>query len=237
MTNRLRIVYHLFQAPGWEKLFAEQLGLLQASGLLDYAHLFLSINGNSAVPPLRHCTIVHRENGFSEEPSLLLAKEIAEAEPSSKILYMHSKGISHPTANQDDWRMMMQHYLIINWRLAIDYLGDHDLATVNWRTHPVPHPSGNFWWANASYLRRLDDNFIVGKDRTMQEFWLGSLAPKVANLYETETDHYNHSCPPPSYCKSYFQCIDKSDHQLSYASRAEAIKDGKLKPVFNVDYF
>lgn len=237
MNRKLFIIYHLFQAPKWEQIFAEQLGLLYASGILNYAHLHLSINGDCAVPPLKHCTIIHRQNESAECESLLLAREVACAEPSSRILYMHSKGISHPTSNQDDWRMMMQYYLLINWRLALGYLGEHDVATVNWRTHPVPHPSGNFWWANASYLMRLDPNFIKGKDRTAQEFWLGSLAPKVANLYETEIDHYNYHCPPSLYCHSYFETIKKEKHKLSYSSRAEAIKRGELTPVFNVDYF
>lgn len=237
MNKKTFVIYHLFQAPKWEQIFAEQLGLLYASGILDYAHLYLSINGDQKLPPLKHCTIIHRDDNPAECASLLLAREVACSEPNSRILYMHSKGISHPTSNQDDWRLMMQHYLLVNWRLAVAYLKDHDVATVNWRTYPVAHPSGNFWWTNASYLRRLDPNFIVGKDRTAQEFWMGSLSPKVANLYETEIDHYNHPCPPSLYSSSYFERIDKNIHQLSHSSRADAISKGELKPVFNVDYF
>lgn len=238
MTNKkIFIVYHLFQANGWEKIFAEQLGMLYASGLLDYAHLYISVNGALEVPPVRHCTIVYRDDNTAECAALLLARKIACSEPDSKIFYFHSKGISHPTSNQDDWRMMMQHYLVVNWRLALSYLDRYDVATVNWRTHPVPHPSGNFWWANALYLSKLNPDFIVGKDRTAQEFWLGSLNPNVANLYETELDHYNRACPSSFYCSSYFRPINKEDHQLSYSSRVDAIKSGKLTPVFNVDYF
>jgi hypothetical protein len=203
-NNKLIIVYHLFQVAGWEQLFSEQMGLLFTSGLMDNARLTLSVNGTFELPAIGHETI-YRTDGFSEKPSLLLTRQYAEEFPDSRILYFHSKGISHPTKNQDDWRMMMQHFIIMKWREAVALLDDHDVVGVNWRTFPVPHSSGNYWWANASFLRQLDLNFLNDHDRMSQEFWIGSTKGKIANMYETDLDHYNQACPSSSYCSSYFK--------------------------------
>jgi hypothetical protein len=205
MTNKqLIIVYHLFQASGWEQLFSEQMGLLFMSGLLDKARLIISVNGTSPLPILPG-QIVYRTDGFSEKPSLLLAKQYAEEFPDSRILYFHSKGISHPTKNQDDWRMMMQHFILVKWREAVALLDTHDVVGVNWRTFPVPHSSGNYWWANASFLRQLDPGFLSEHDRMSQEFWIGSVPGKIANMHETDLDHYNQACPSSGYCPAYFK--------------------------------
>jgi hypothetical protein len=204
ISKQLIIVYHLFQASGWEQLFSEQMGLLFVSGLLDNAHLTISVNGTSPVPSIGH-EIIYRTDGFSEKPSLLLARQYAEEFPNSRILYFHSKGISHPTKNQDDWRMMMQHFILVKWKEAVALLDDHDVVGVNWRTFPVPHSSGNYWWANASFLQKLDFGFLNEHDRMSQEFWIGSVPGKIANMHETNLDHYNQACPSSSYCSSYFK--------------------------------
>jgi len=180
------------------------MGLLFVSGLINNASLILSVNGTSPLPPIDYKS-VYRTDGFSEKPSLLLARQYAEEFPDSRILYFHSKGISHPTKNQDDWRMMMQHFIIVKWREAVALLDNHDVVGVNWRTFPVAHSSGNYWWANASYLQRLDPSFLNDHDRMSQEFWIGSAEGRVANMHETDLDHYNQACPSSSYCSSYFK--------------------------------
>lgn len=233
----LFVVYHLFQAERWEQLFCEQIGAMYASGLLNHAHLTIGVNGDQQLPLSVNCEVIRHVNGFSEKPSLLLAKEKAKANPDAYILYCHSKGISHPTRNQDDWRMMMQHFLIVNWKLAISCLQDYDLATVNWRTHPVAHPSGNFWWARASHLLSLDDNYLDPSNRFSQEFWTGSVPCRVANLYETELNHYGQECLPSSYSNDFFSIVTPDEHVLSHSSRAEAIAKGLLSPVAMVDFF
>lgn len=235
--SQLYIVYHLYQTARWEQLFAEQIGLIYSSGLLANARLILSVNGTEKVPCLGNCTIVQREDGFAEKPSLLLARSIADQDGNARILYMHSKGISHPTRNQDDWRMMMQHFLIVNWRLAVSYLDNHDLATVNWRTYPVPHPSGNYWWANASYLRKLSLEYLDDPSRMHHEFWTGTIPCKVANMHETELNHYTMECPSSKYSNDYFDLYEREQFKLGFPSRAQAIQEGRLFPVHDVDYF
>jgi len=127
----LFIVYHLFQAERWEQIYCEQMGAMMLSGLLDHAHLTIGINGDQGIDAPSNCKIIRHCDGFSEKPSLLLARQIAEEYTTASILYLHSKGISHATRNQDDWRMMMQHFLIVNWEKAVDLLDDYDVVSVN----------------------------------------------------------------------------------------------------------
>lgn len=207
MADQLFVVYHVFQAPGWQQLFAEQMGLLFTSGLFANANVTICVDGEEALPVIDGATVV-RVADFSERPSLIKAREIAQAFPSSSIFYMHTKGISHPTKNQDDWRMMMQHFLIVQWKEALRQLIDCDVVTVNWRTHPRPHCSGNFWWAKASYLSSLDPAFMDDHDRFRQEFWIGSGTGVINCLHESGIAHYDLPYPPSRYCADYYAPLE-----------------------------
>ena len=233
----LFVVYHLFQAERWEQIYYEQMGAMLLSRLLDHAHLTIGINGDKDIDAPNNCKIVRHVDGFSEKPSLLLARQIAEDHPDALILYLHSKGISHATRNQDDWRMMMQHFLLVNWEKAVDLLEDYDIASVNWRTFPVAHPSGNYWWTRASHLLALDPGYLDSEDRWKQEFWTGSVPCKVANMHESELDHYNEEYPSTKYCPSYFHHYQGDALCLSFSSRAKAIEEGRLSPVAKIDFF
>jgi hypothetical protein len=206
MNQPIFVIYHLFQAPGWEKLFCEQMGLLSLSGLLDHAHLIISVNGTAYVPKpkAKSVTIMQREDGFHERPTLHIVSGIATQHPSAKILYFHSKGITFPSSNKDDWRLVMQHFLIAKWKEAVQKLDFVDVVSVNWRTIPVPHGSGNFWWARASYLAILDTAFMDAPDRFLCEFWIGTGQGTVYNMHETGLEHYSAPCPISSYCSSFF---------------------------------
>lgn len=206
MNKDLYAVYHLFQAPGWEKLFCEQMGLLALSGLLEQVHLTISVNGTAYVPRpnAKNVTIIQREDGFHERSTLRIVSELAKQHPAAKMLYFHSKGITYPSSNKDDWRMVMQHFLIANWEEAVRKLDEVDVVSVNWRNIPRPHGSGNFWWARTSYLATLDPSFMDYPDRFLCEFWIGTGQCMVYNMHETGLEHYSSPCPISSYCPSFF---------------------------------
>jgi hypothetical protein len=35
--------------------------------------------------------------------------------------------------------------------------------------------AGNFWWANASYINKLDDKYLESDYRLDRELWIGSI--------------------------------------------------------------
>jgi len=236
MSKPIIVVYHLYQAAGWEQLFLEQIGCLFASGLFPRASVHVGVDGKDLLPEIPGITFVRHQKRSYEKYSLLMLKDLAQENPTARMLYIHGKGISHPTKNQDDWRMMMQHFLIVNWRLCTELLDNNDVVAANWRTFQKPHASGNFWWANASFINQLDARYLKDKDKMTNEFWIGSIPAKVANLHETELNHYLVPSPPSIYCKSFFDQYQASGYELSYSSRAEAIAQGLIKSVKTVDH-
>eukprot|EP00667_Euglena_gracilis_P013291 EG_transcript_13701 len=80
------------------------------------------------------------------------------------VLYLHSKGVTHPGAmDSEDWRNLMEYYLLEHWMYNV-FLMSREGA---WTTgvyyidyHPIsrnntPHYSGNFFWANLTYIASL----------------------------------------------------------------------------------
>lgn len=87
-----------------------------------------------------------------------------------KILYLHSKGITstikHLQISQYNastfktyyyWRQFLNWGVIENWRKCYEALRINDIAGVNYYNEPSKHFSGNYWWANSSYIKRLPD--------------------------------------------------------------------------------
>lgn len=94
----------------------------------------------------------------------------------SKILYIHTKGTLHPNNSYvKDWKNMMLYFMIEEYKNCLDLLDRYDIVGCNYRTHPVKHYSGNFWWANSNYLSKnpcliyFPDKYLVRYDC---EFWL-----------------------------------------------------------------
>ena len=85
-----------------------------------------------------------------------------------QILYLHSKGITsvdnhlingnaQTFKNYYYWRHFLNWGVIEKWKDCVAALDIYDLAGVNYFDEPAPHFSGNFWWANSSYVRHLPD--------------------------------------------------------------------------------
>ena len=87
-----------------------------------------------------------------------------------KILYLHSKGITSTLKHLEMtewgastfktyyyWRQFLNWGVIENWRKCYEALRINDIAGVNYYNEPSKHFSGNYWWANSSYIKRLPD--------------------------------------------------------------------------------
>jgi hypothetical protein len=116
-------------------------------------------------------------------------------------LYICNAGVSHPP-NHDlypEWRHLMTHYNITNWRECVKYLQEgYDTVGIEWQTNPVPHWSGNFWWANSRYIESLPSvadmrTFDAGSGinhkthpRHGAEWWIGrDKNVKYKSLFQT----------------------------------------------------
>jgi len=104
------------------------------------------------------------------------------------VYYFCNAGVSHPP-NHDhypEWRNLMTHYNLTHWKDCVAKLDEgYDTVGVEWQTDPVPHWSGNFWWATAEYIASLPSpeemkTFDAGcgissatHPRHGAEFWIG----------------------------------------------------------------
>lgn len=162
---------HIAELPGWQSMFAEMLGKMHTSGLLEGAdEINLCLNGvlsnmemflvpltqSSPKIRLRH---VAGDATKQEWPTvdLIRSDALADNENQHIIGYAHLKGLSRPnTQPNTDWRYLLSYWTIERWQDSIAQIKEgYETVGINWMDRPYPHYSGNFWWASSNYIRRL----------------------------------------------------------------------------------
>jgi len=71
-----------------------------------------------------------------------------------KMLYFHSKGITRNSA-AEDWVEYLEYFIILNYKTCLEKLDNHDVVGTEYLFKPKPHLSGNFWWATAKHILKL----------------------------------------------------------------------------------
>lgn len=122
-----------------------------------------------------------------------------------KILYFHSKGVTHDSnPRMDGWRDTMQKFVICNWQVAIEKLNTYDsvgclMVDVNKHkftnhdntqqmSYPL-HYTGGYWWANSDYIAKISYPASArhAPGRTGPEGYICSASPaeKHFSLFDT----------------------------------------------------
>ena len=111
--------------------------------------------------------------------------------------YAHTKGISHFDNNSDkkefviDWINLMIYWNFTKWKIASNKLFKYDVYGCEYTPIPVPHFSGNFWWANAQYIKTISK--MIGPDYCDPEFWLLKKEKNmICNIYSSGLDGGDH---------------------------------------------
>jgi hypothetical protein len=146
-----------------------------------------------------HCSDNSQE---FELPTLRLMHEFSLNSPNTKVLYVHTKGISYPKGDSRyepglDWINYMLHFLCEKSEHCLKLLDTHDVAGCNFSESPQPHFSGNFWWATTKYLKSLDTALLT--DKMSAEWWLHSSKPVKATLWNSEKNHFYEKYPKEEY--------------------------------------
>jgi hypothetical protein len=125
-------------------------------------------------------------------------------QPNTKFLYLHTKGITQTNSNVENWRYLMEYFLIGKWRDCIQELNNHDTVGVNklgpkkdWHTE---HYSGNFWWATSDYFNKLPDE--IGDEYTDPEYYICLKNPKASEIFNSNYGprrHYDEPFPLNKY--------------------------------------
>ena len=204
---------HTYTVNNWKDILEEQLNEIVRSGLYDKVEkIFIGVNGDERFSywlavTYKKFEVLYQFSKPELEQSLTLSflRLFARKNLGSKIFYIHSKGVTHKDSKpQNDWRKMMEHYIITQHESCLHELERSDVVGVNWHlgegymgatakkcggVQVTPHFSGNFWWANAEYLERLPSLFpLVNKYQC--EFWIGLNNPCVAELWNSGLHHH-----------------------------------------------
>lgn len=188
---KIAIFYHIGQLGLGAFIYQAQVHRLYSSGLIDAAdHIHFGVNGDQELFNVPEKAIVKRNVNWKEETETLLSlKEFAEKNPDYRVLYLHTKGASKNTLNSQSYRLMMEYFVIDKWKECVEHLDNYDCVGQTWiingdtvwsdgsvtpNTKNIGHFSGNFWWANTSYINKLDHEYLETGYRLDREFWIGT---------------------------------------------------------------
>ena len=133
--------------------------------------------------------VVQADEGFEQVTLGAMHQWAKEADPGTPVYYAHTKGALQDTPGNARWRRAMDDVLLGGWEGCVKSLHDYDAAGMHWLTHDdwpefigsgTPIFGGNFWWANAGYLAKLEPAGL--RSRWDAEAWVGSGSPRVLNL-------------------------------------------------------
>ena len=223
--SNIAIFYHLYQINDWKKLYQEQINSLIISGLYekcDFIHI--GINGDQELPfVLNKMRINYNENKILEANTLNSLWDFCNENPDYKVLYIHSKGVTHLNNvhceyTTNAWRIYLEYFVINKWEECAQDLNEYDCVGTEWKDYSLlqdqntqeyvkesnSHYAGNFWWANASYIQKLDLDYIYNekdeRGRYRSEFWIGTKNPNYKSYHNSGKEYlYDFNYSPDHY--------------------------------------
>ncbi|MDQ0416729.1 hypothetical protein J2Z48_000896 [Croceifilum oryzae] len=141
-----------------------------------------------------------------ERSTLAWLQQYSTVNPQNvRILYFHVKGLRYfggpEQPNVADWRNVLETVVIDHHTLCMECLGKADACGLQFCIAMSPHFSGNFWWANSQYIKRLPADVSQAYPPSLyhsSEMWiLSSTQVKFCNIYNTGwyIEHYYHPFP------------------------------------------
>lgn len=168
--KKIYIFYHIgTQNDIWENIVNEQLNLIVKSGLYDRIDkIYYGCNNDFCDRKLK--TMFKNWVKIEPIPMALCPNiksyenmtinaliEFSHHNPDCYILYLHNKGSFNISKTSDVWRNYMMKVLVENHQLCLDLL-ECNYNTIGTLYKPLILPSyysGNFWWANTNYIKKI----------------------------------------------------------------------------------
>lgn len=189
MSENCSIFIHAANIEGIQDRLQRHIRLIEITGLLAIVKsVYICYVGDKDLQ-FTHTNskiiLQHVSNDLNayEVPTQQALWKYACENPTSKLLYLHTKGVGKER-NQciEDWIQYMTYFSVEQWRDALTKLDTYDTTGVDLLHEPTLHYSGNFWWAKASYLSTLPSPIEfadlqrypnpLGSERHNQEFWI-----------------------------------------------------------------
>lgn len=192
----MEVYIHTYCRSNYGSIISDKIKKFRASGLWsNISTLFIPVSGmrdmdkeyfedlGSLSNKIK--IFEHDDPIFNSEADTLnyIRNRALKFENNIAILYTHTKGVSHNhpilRKNINGWVRYLDLYNISKWEECVDSLKTNDVAGGLYVQNPS-HFSGNFWWANSSYLKTLPpitkDNY---KEYNRGEFWVCSNTNKI----------------------------------------------------------
>jgi hypothetical protein len=217
--DKIRVYIHVATIGNYQEVFDEIFGSLLLSGLIsDADKIFISVVGAGQLEYPNYPNISYSqlpEVSVGEFHTLDKIKTYSDSfDGNTKILYVHTKGVTTPR-NQSimDWRNYMVYFNIIKYKDAINILNEYDTSGVDLVDEPTTHYSGNFWWANSSFIKKLppieeisnQNAKVILTLRHNAEFWIGMVDGKRNSMHNSNINVYErhlHNYPKSNYIKN-----------------------------------
>ena len=137
-----------------------------------------------------------------EIPTINLIRVFCEYNENCEILYLHTKGVSYNNHIYiKHWRDMMLYFLLEKCLDCFELLKKYDTIGCNYMETELltKHYSGNFWWANSNYIKKLD-MLSDSSERHAAEIWiLSDLTVNSFEIYNSRLNHYHYEYPREAY--------------------------------------
>jgi hypothetical protein len=202
--NNCIVYFHIATMGHYQDIVDEIFDSMIDSGLINYAdEILLSIVGQGEIlhPEFKNIQLARFNNiEIGEFFTLNKIKIFSDSvEDNYKILYIHTKGVSTPD-NQciTDWRNYMTYFNIRRYEICLRELLEYDTCGVDLVNEPCKHYSGNFWWANSLFIKKLprideicniNSKYILTL-RHNAEFWICMSEGKYKSLHNTNINVY-----------------------------------------------
>ncbi|TCP70626.1 hypothetical protein [Baia soyae] len=240
-VDKMACFMHVFEINNWMEIVKRQIGRLRLSGLYekldsiyisfvteradDEEHIESIVNEIGLLAKsddTMKIRVVPQTYDFERSTLKWLHQYCNESPHNVQILYMHTKGVARFGTFVEpfvrDWVHLMESVLVDHHEMCLKHLGSVDACGVNYLPSPKPHFSGNFWWANSEYIKKLDKE--IGSDYLAPEMWLLSHhQSKFCCLFHSEVNHYEQpfSSKNIPILASYYQ-------PLFYSKNGEMVK-------------
>lgn len=199
MTDKLINFYHVGADGDWQVPVYEHFAALRKSKFPG--RVFVGVVGTAANREAVEKYIVKywswqskphvfAEAGYEQVTLDALYYWVQDKDPDTRVLYAHTKGAFNQSFQQDNWRQAMTDGVVRDWESCVPLLETADVVGMHWVTHEIaaevgceiqgPFFGGNFWWANAGFLKKLPPPGHAS--RYDAELWIGRGNPVIADI-------------------------------------------------------
>lgn len=207
--RKINIFFHICCLNNYIDVTNEIIDKIIESGLYDKSEkIFYCILGEAndllieRIKSLGKFELIYNSNNISdvEYPTLINLYDFC-SKNDSYVLYIHTKGVSLPYDKfRQLWRKRLLQKVVQEYNICISHLNDgYDVSGCGWKEvskgKPVnycageyPHYSGNFWWANSDYIKKLPDISKI-RDKYLSLYLPKPMSDREKYLYQYRQTH------------------------------------------------